>query len=74
MCIRDRVLRVNIADNGLSMSSLYLASNLPVLDPDWSLVLINDGVTLSNTASRIEHKKENAIDSTKKKISNPTYK
>ena len=56
------VLSVRIADNGLSISSVNSVSFIPVKEPSSRALLTYDGVTLSKTASQIEHKNEKMMD------------
>ncbi len=54
------VLRLRMADSGRSMLSFRALSLGPVEPPFRSRTARYEGVTLSNTASRIEHRKETA--------------
>ena len=56
------VFKVRIAERGLSMSFLNPSKDLPSADPLFNSVLTKVGVILNNTASQMEHKNENTID------------
>ena len=71
MDYNEALFKVNMAERGLSISSFRLFSLFPISGFSLCMRLTYDGVILKITASQIEQRKENTIETTKKKIKVP---